>query len=95
MDKKTQEKIKELEESIRKRDEYNRVNDNDWPKFDRRYERHIQLLKAGCKVEKTTHGFLVNGKYIVAARKYYWRIQGKNTWYAFRDIKSLVHRHFQ
>lgn len=85
--------IEEYEIAIKKRDEYERLRDRDYPKSDHAYERAIELLKSGVTVEEIPQGFLVNDKFIVASQAYKWRIKGKGKWYYFKNIEHFVNNY--
>ena len=87
----TEEKIKELEETIIWMEE--RYYDKDINPPTHRLERHIQLLKTGVTVEEVSSGFLVNNKFVIAANKNRWRIKGKAVWYYFKNIDDFIKRY--
>lgn len=53
--------------------------------------RLLQLLEAGAdRVEAHQYGYLLKGRYIVAAQKNRWCVVGKMKWYWFGSIADLV-----
>ena len=84
--------IKKLEKEIEKLNEQYFHKDINPPTH--RAYRHIELLKAGItEIEEINDGFLVNGKFVIAAKKNRWRINGKWNWYWFKNIPDFVERY--
>ena len=90
-----QERINYLRQSIEQELTRNADSDvfNDNPR--RRMELEIELLEQGCRVDQDQHGLLVNHKFIVAITKNKWRVKGKNVWYYYKDVPTLVKKYIR
>ena len=54
------------------------------------------FLDLGTAVEvHSHHGFLVEGKFVVAFQRNRWRVEGKNKWYWYKDVEDLVNRYIR
>ena len=83
---------KEFENFIEEKDHDGNRYENQIRALDR-LDRHIELLEQGVRVKELSNGFLVNGKYIVAAQKNRWRVKGKGQWYWFKSIPDFVEKY--
>jgi len=77
------------EEEIR--DRYPKANP--YKKMIREYERAKEFIELGQKVCEHSQGLIVNDKYIIARKKMKWRVQGKSTWYYYKDVPTFVKKY--
>lgn len=89
----TDEKIKELEETIDRIRSANADKDYVNGNPEKRLLLEIDLIKHECHVEQHHHGLLVNNKFIVAVSKNKWRTIDRHVWYWYKDIPSFVSKY--